>query len=539
MRRLLSIALALCACTSSPVDAPDAAAPEDAAPSIDAYRAPPPMVTIPDGTLLGTARPGYREFLGIPYAAPPVGPLRFRPPQPVTPWTTPRASIRPNACPQNLEGLTYGNEDCLYLNVHTPDPMPASAPVMIWIHGGAFVLGEGVQADRGTYGDLLARDHGVIVVSMNYRLGQLGFLAHPSLDAESTDHVSGNYGFLDQIAAIQWVHDHIAAFGGDPGNVTLVGESAGGMSICGHLTSPLSRGLYQRAIIESGPCGLPMATNTEAEAQGARVVSMLGCTGDVPTCLRAASATTLVATLGASPAIVSTDPMYGTWGPSVDGHVFTSDWITTMRAGEAADVPIQIGWNQDEGRLFVFLAQMSGAPAITDANYRDTVVALIGEAHADEVLARYPSSMFGGDARFAAARAMGDAALACPTRAAAVALRDAGNTVHTYFFTYPDAHFLLTSPFPLGAFHSAEIQFVFGHSMGGTFGADEMALNTAMSGYWTRFASNAGDPNATGSPTWPVYDTTGARLVLDRTITTGVDDYAETCAFWAGIPVGG
>jgi para-nitrobenzyl esterase len=545
MRSLLSSLLALCiaACTTTPVATPDAAIPADDAalpddaPN-DAYVRPSPMVTIADGTIRGTQGTGFRAFLGIPYAAPPVGDRRLRPPAPVTPWTTPLvATRRPTACPQDLRGIAYGGEDCLYLNVHTPDPVPASAPVMVWIHGGAFVLGEGVQADNGTVGDILAREHGVIVVSMNYRLGQLGFLAHPALAAENGGH-SGNYGFLDQVAALQWVHDNIAAFGGDPANVTIFGESAGGMSVCGHLTSTLSQGLFQRAILESGPCGLPMQTSTEADAQGMRFATSLGCTtGDVAACLRAADPGTIVHTLGSSPAIFSVDPMYASWGPTIDGHTFTASWIDAIEAGDAADVPIAVGWNQDEGRLFIALAEMAGDPPITDATYRSTVVGLVGEANADAVIARYPSSMFGGDARLAAARAMGDAGLACPARAAAIALRDAGNEVHTYFFRYPDAHFILGSSFPLGAFHSAEIQFVFGHSVGGAFDTEQMALHDAMSGYWTRFASQNGDPNATGTTTWPAYDTTGARIVFDATVTTGVDDYADTCAFWDTIPL--
>jgi para-nitrobenzyl esterase len=539
MRSSWLLALGLAACTTTPAATPDTGSPpDDAAVPEDAFVAPPPMVTLDDGPVSGTRTAGVRAFLGIPYAAPPVGPLRFRPPSPVTPWTTTLAATRrPRACPQDLRGIAYGEEDCLYLNVHTPDPAPTAAPVMVWIHGGAFVLGEGAQADGGTLGDILAREHGVIVVSMNYRLGQLGFLAHPALDAENGGH-SGNWGFLDQVAALAWVRDNIAAFGGDPGNVTIFGESAGGMSVCGHLTSTSSQGLFQRAIIESGPCGLPMQTNAEAEAQGTRFATMLGCaTSDDAACLRAADANAIVHTLGSSPAIFSTDPMYASWGPTIDGSTFTTDWITAIEAGDAADVPIGIGWNQDEGRLFVALAEMSGSPPITEASYRDAVVDLVGEANADAVLARYPSSMFGGDARLAASRAMGDAGLACPTRAAAIALRDAGNDVRTYFFTYPNARFLLTSSFPLGAFHSAEIQFVFGHPAGGTFDADETALSAAMGGYWTRFASQDGDPNATGSLAWPRYDTTGARIVFDTTITTGVDDYEDTCAFWATIPL--
>lgn len=536
----LTLLLALAACSTPPVAAPDTGGSgDDAAVPADAFVRPAPMVTFEDGTVVGARANGFVNYLGIPYAAPPTGANRFRPPQPVAHWSTPlSATRRPHACVQDLQGVDYGDEDCLYLNVHVPDPMPTSAPVMVWIHGGAFVLGEGIQTDGGTYGDILARDHGVIVVSMNYRLGQLGFLSHPALAAESADHVSGNQGFLDQVQALQWVHDHIAAFGGDPDNVTIFGESAGGMSVCGHLTSSLSAGLYQRAIIESGPCGFPLPTTTEAEAQGMHFAELLGCTtGDVAACMRAADATTILRTYGSSPAVFSTDPQYATWGPSTDGHVFTADWITAMETGDAADVPVAIGWNHDEGTLFIGLAEMNGSPPITTANYRDNVVSLVGEANADAVVARYPPSDFGGDARLAAARAMGDAGLACPTRAAAVALRAAGNVVHTYFFTYPDASFILGSTFPLGAFHSAEIQFVFGHPMGGRFDADAMALHVAMSGYWTRFASQSGDPNTAGSPMWPVYDTAGTRIVLDRTITTNVDDYEDTCAFWETIPL--
>jgi len=307
--------LSMLACSTSPSDTADAASTPDAAPMLDAYRAPSPMITIPDGTIVGTQGMGFRAFLGIPYAAPPTGPLRFRPPQPVTPWSTPLvATRRPHACPQNLEGIAYGQEDCLYLNVHTPDPMPTHAPVMIWIHGGAFVLGEGVQADGGTYGDLLARDHGVIVVSMNYRLGQLGFLAHPALDAESADHVSGNYGFLDQVAAIQWVHDHIAAFGGDPGNVTIFGESAGGMAVNRLMISPAARGLFAKAIVQSGAGRERVATLAAAEKQGEGFARSRGVDAKSSAELRAIPADKIIA---------AGDPStFEGGGPVLEPHTF-------------------------------------------------------------------------------------------------------------------------------------------------------------------------------------------------------------------------
>jgi para-nitrobenzyl esterase len=489
------------------------------------------------GPVVGSRGGGYLAFLGIPYAAPPVGPLRFRPPEPPTPWTEPLyVTRRPSACPQYLSTIRYGREDCLYLNVHTPDPMPENAPVMVWIHGGAFVLGEGAQADMGTYGDLLAREHGVIVVSMNYRLGQLGFLSHPALDAESTEGPSGNYGFLDQVAALAWVRDNIAAFGGDPENVTIFGESAGGMSVCGHLVSPGSAGLFDRAIIQSGPCG-PRPTQTEATAQGVRFAEALGCaTGDVAACLRAADAQTIVDTLGSAPSIVSSDPMYASWGPTIDGRVFPTDWIDAMEAGDVADVPVMVGWNRDEGTIFVALQENAGS-AFTPETYRERVASFVGEASADAVLARYPLSDFGGDARLAASRALGDAGLICPARRAALALR-AHVPTRAYLFAHTGARFQLMADFPLGAFHSAEIQFVFGHPIGGRFSAEQSTLHDTMSGYWARFA-RSGDPNGDGAFAWPAFEASGARVVLDVTVSEDTDDYADVCAFWDGIMVGG
>ena len=531
---LLLFVVSLAGCGSSPIAA-DAAVIDaeviDAA-SDDAAGAPAPTATTTFGPVIGTRMGGVAAFLGIPYAAPPVGDLRWRPPSPPIPWTVPLESRRPSACPQFVSGLRLGREDCLYVNVHRPDPMPDHAPVMVWIHGGGFTLGEGVQTDGGTVGDVLARETGVVVVSMNYRLG---FLAHAALDGESADHVSGNYGFLDQVAALEWVRDNAAAFGGDPANVTIFGESAGGVSVCGHLIARESRGLFHQAIIESGPCAGTRMTLTAAEAQGARFATLLGCTsGDVPACMRAATESAVLEALAPSPAIVGTGPDFGSWGPIIDGHVFSVPWMQAIAAGDVADVPVIAGWNRDEGTIFIVLMEASGSPPITAANYRDSVLSFTGAAHADAIVARYPPSNFGGDARLAAARALGDGGLLCPSRATAIAL-GAHVPVRSYLFTYPDARFLLGASFPLGAFHMAEVQFVFGHPVGRVYPADGEALHHEMAGYWTRFASNHGDPNGAGAVAWPLFDVSLIRLGLDRTVAVSADDLGATCEFWRGI----
>jgi para-nitrobenzyl esterase len=533
------VALASLGCPAAPTP-DDAAVSADApaasdAPADDAFMVPPPTVMTESGPVAGTRASGYRAFLGIPYASPPVGDLRFRPPVAPPAWTEPLyVTRRPQACPQQLAGVRYGREDCLYLNVHTPDPAPEGAPVMVWIHGGGFVLGEGAGTDSGTFGDILAREQGVIVVSMNYRLGQLGFLSHPALDAESTDGISGNYGFLDQVAALEWVRDNIAAFGGDPDSVTIFGESAGGASVCGHLVSPRSAGLFDRAIIQSGPCGA-IPTQAEATEKGLRFAELLGCAGTDPlACMRAADAATVVDTYGAAPALFSSDPMYTRWGPSLDGEVFPTQVIDALEAGELADVPVMVGWNRDEGTIFIALMERSGVDLSTEAAYRETVAGFVGDANADAVLARYPASAFGGDARQAASRAFGDAGLTCGARRAARAIRAAGRTTYAYFFTYPGARFQLTADFPLGAFHSAEIQFVFGHGIGG-FTAEQEDLSDILAGYWARFA-RTGDPNGADTFPWPRYDDTDARVTLDLEVSASTEDYEETCAFWAGVP---
>ncbi|HEY5014600.1 MAG TPA: carboxylesterase family protein, partial [Acidimicrobiia bacterium] len=251
----------------------------------------PLRVQTPAGAVHGSTVDGVRRFTAIPYAAPPIGPNRWRAPQPVAPWSGQRDSTKPApVCPQILPVVNQvqGQEDCLYLNVFAPKVPPTRlAPVMVWIHGGGFTVGSGNDNDPSR---LVARA-GVVAVTINYRLGPFGFLAHRKLAAADPNHAVGNMGFEDQLAALHWVQRSIAAFGGDARNVTIFGESAGGMSVCDHILSPRSRGLFAKAIMESGPCGNAGLKVGPAFAQGDTFATRLGCAGapDALGCLRGRS----------------------------------------------------------------------------------------------------------------------------------------------------------------------------------------------------------------------------------------------------------
>ena len=347
--------------TACDADAPSSDAGADAS-ADDA--GPPPAAPTADtalGPLEGLRGPGYQAFLGVPYAKPPVGALRWAPPEPPEAWTEPRSATgRPPRCVQRALGLDLASqEDCLYLNVHTPDPRPEDAPVMVWLHGGAFLFGEGLQTDEGTAGDLLAATHGVVVVSLNYRLGPYGFLAHPALTAERG--ASGNYGLMDQRLALEWVRDNIAAFGGDPDDVTIFGESAGGLSVCAHLISPESEGLFHRAISQSGLCDSALDDLSDAEAAGERFADALSCAD--AECLRAASVDEITTADGAGSDPFGEVGAERAWWPIVDGAVLEGDFRTEVERGAFVNVPTVVGWNADEGTLFVMLAEQAGQVA--------------------------------------------------------------------------------------------------------------------------------------------------------------------------------
>ena len=271
-----------------------------------------PVALTDRGPVRGVDTAGGREFLGIPYAAPPVGDLRWRAPRPPAPWVLPRdASQFAPHCSQVASpfGVASASEDCLYLNVYAPGDALFGHPVMVYIHGGAFQTGE-----SDDYGPHKLVDQGIVVVTINYRLGSLGFFADPTLTAESPEGTSGNYGVMDQQEALRWVRRNIVAFGGDPNNVTIFGESAGGASVHTHLASPKSRGLFQRAIAESGAYTLTQPTLAAAEAEGTAFATAVGCPGQDAACLRAVP----VATLLANQSLSATAYL-----PNVDGTILT------------------------------------------------------------------------------------------------------------------------------------------------------------------------------------------------------------------------
>jgi len=506
------------------------------------------IVMTDKGPVRGFRRDGARSFLGIPYAAPPVGDLRWRPPVPHAAWTGVRAVNKGGAvCPQTLPivNLSTGNEDCLFVNVHTPDPPPSiPAPVMVWVHGGGFTVGDGLQTSGlantgGTDGGIIARNTGVVVVSFNYRLGQFGFLAHSSLTKEDLSHPSsGNYGIEDQIAALHWVQTNIAAFGGDPKNVTIFGESAGGMSVCAHLVSPLSQGLFQRAIIESGPCLHPLSTLVAAEAQGAVFASLLGCDGaaDVLACMRAKSAQDIKSTLPPAADFVFSEGQTGYWAPNLDQYIYERQIKDAFAQGAFNQAPVMVGSNKDEGTLFVAMTQdLSGTPLTAD-EYPDRLKYLLGsDSLVTAVAEHYPLANYATPGA-ALAAAFGDGFLACPTIDIG-ALVSAYVPTYLYQFEYPHAHFTLAMPVDMGAFHSAEVQFVFQRPAGLTpvpFTTAERDLSSQMMGYWTRFATTA-DPNGDGALAWPRYDDARPHLVFDTPITESSDAKGEACGFWSGL----
>ncbi|GAA3439134.1 carboxylesterase/lipase family protein [Kutzneria kofuensis] len=472
----------------------------------------PALVTTTDGPVHGTVGADYRSFQGIPYAAPPVGALRWRPPAPVQPWTQPRDATKPgNACPQ-APGEPRTDEDCLYLDVTTPRHDTGRLPVMVWIHGGSFIAGAGTDIDARSFAD---KAH-AIVVTINYRLGVLGFLAHPALDAESGDQ-SGDYGIQDQQAALRWVKANAAAFGGDPGNVTLFGQSAGGASVCMNLASPGAAGLFERAITESGGCVAPQPDKTIAERNGAALATQLGCT-DLD-CLRGKTPEQLLAAANAIPY----SPTYS-WHPVWGGSVIPVKPAVAFYNGQFNRVPLLVSSNRDESTILIAQQYPNG---ITEQQY-EQLQATVFKADAAQVLAHYPG---GDNPTLAFARSTTDWFFSCTSLATD---QFASGFVPTYADEFADE----TAPgdpyplYPLGAYHGSELQYLFG----GTLSPAQQALADRMIGYWSRFAWT-GDPNGPGLPTWPRFHP-GDRIVpafapgRSMTVDLGTE---HQCDFWNGL----
>jgi para-nitrobenzyl esterase len=490
-------------------------------PSGDAGASVAPLtVTTRSGSVRGALDGTTRVFLGIPYAAPPVGHKRWRAPAPVAPWSDVRdATLPPKFCPQRTTGIgayhVRADEDCLTVNVWSPETLPARPlPVMVWIHPGAFVFGSG--AEDFYSGRDLSRAGNVVVVTLNYRLGALGFLVHEALDGESPDNPrSGNYGFLDQQAALRWVRDNIAAFGGDPHDVTLFSESAGGHSTCGHLIAPGSRGLFRRAISESGLCSRWITPSIDVEyAHGDSLASGLGCADGASAleCLRGKSPEAIIDVFqnaprqpggilfqGAALAQGRMSPAGAqAWRPVVDGHVIPKHYD----ALDVRDTPVPfvMGTNADEHTLFV--SPLLGGSALTTLAELELVLSnAFGSDRVPEVLAVYPEADYPTPNE--RLNAIGnDAFFACAARRIVRRAAQVGRSAYLYVFSHRPEGALAPE---LGSFHAAEFPFIFDRSMPlVAIQPSERPLVELMQGYWTRFA-RTGNPNDPGSAFWPRY----------------------------------
>jgi para-nitrobenzyl esterase len=471
----------------------------------------PPRASLGQATYEGGWSAQIATFKGIPYAKPPVGELRWKPPVPNEPSGTQAATRYSAQCMQTDRLHTWtkniakvfgtenkvppisltNSEDCLYLNIWTPK-LSGAAPVMVWIHGGSNISGSGSEA---LYDGTELAKKGVVVVSINYRLGMFGFMVHPALVAESPHQSAGNYAILDQMEALRWVRKNIAAFGGDSKRVTVFGESAGSIDLVHLMASPMSKGLFDRAIAESGSPMARMPNVQSAGALGRMFAKALNVdsTGDVLAALRAKPAAEILAAQDDFPAIVLAA------GPVVDGWVFTDMTARIFERGEQADVPMIIGSN-----AFEMTTLRSYVPRFprTVAGYRQWVGGTLGSA-TDAVLAHYtPAS----DAAVeeTALHLLTELFMTCPVRIAARAMQRAGRKTYRYYFTR-----IMPGGESLGAYHGSEIGYVFGTKLSWlpTSPADER-LSQTMMGYWTRFAAT-GDPNGAGAPMWPALD--GAR----------------------------
>lgn len=479
-----------------------------------------------EGTTSADGR--VRVFKGIPFAAPPVGEARWKAPAPAAPWTAVKTTVAFG--PRCAQGSLFSDmifrdemsEDCLYLNVWTPAAGDgAKLPVMFWIHGGGFQAGSASEPRQD--GEQLARK-GVVVVSANHRLGVFGFLAHAELTKESGRNASGNYGLLDQVAALQWVRDNIGAFGGDPGNVTIFGESAGSFAVSALVVSPLAKGLIHRAIGESGAFftlgggGMRTQPRAAAEEQGATFATGLGAAD--------------IAALRAKPTDdVLKAALKGQWfSPIIDGHVLPKTAAEIYAAGEHNKVPLLAGWNADEIRSSVTLAKQKP----TAASFAEQTRKRFGAA-ADAILTVYPATS-DAEAIESAAALASDTFIGYSTWKWIQVHAATGAPVYRFSFDrkIPIApgtmvNGTVATSADIGARHAGEIEYVFGTLDSVpkvTWPSEDRTLSDQMMSYWSNFA-RAGNPNGKGLPPWPVYNAaTGEGVLhLDTTIAAKKDAF--------------
>jgi para-nitrobenzyl esterase len=518
---LLTLAALLAAACAEPEQRPRAPTPPRK----------PPTASVDGGEVRGTAEDGLFVFKGIPFAAPPVGARRWRAPQPVQPWEGVRAATAfgPNPAQPAAPGSDAPgySEDCLYLNVWRPaSSVDEPLPVMVWIYGGGLVRGGASDYP----GEFLARQ-GLVVVTFNYRLGRLGFFAHPALARESPAEVRGNYGYMDQIAALQWVQRNIAAFGGDPERVTIAGESAGGGSVLVLLTSPLARGLFRGAILESAGIpsaragASPMRPLAAAETIALEYARGLGIEGDDEAALealRALPTATLVGDLeGTVLSILGGPEVPGLAHSIIDGRLVAETPEAALRGGRQARVPVITGANDadlamsparhKEPLLALFGPLEPQARQLYDPRGQRTLAQLVDAVVSDEVMVE-------------------------PSRHLAEEMTRAGQPAWYYRFSYVAE--LQRAEVP-GALHATEIMYAFdavSALMPGKATRSDVDMGRTLSGYWVDFVKS-GDPNGGGRPEWPPYDP-AAREVLDLGsygVRHGPDPLRERLDLWRAV----
>lgn len=473
------------------------------------------------------------RFSGIPYAAPPTGENRWTAPRPPRPWPGVRDAkspgpvcAQPRFDPRIMDYAVVGEEDCLSVNVVAParPRRHGRLPVLVWFHGGNFRTGAGSEYD----GARMAARGDVIVVTVNYRLGSLGFLSTRDLDSEGT--VSGGYGLLDQAEALRWVRRNAAAFGGNGRLVTVAGQSAGARAVCAHLAAPSSGGLFERAIVQSGACALPVMTKAEAERKGARAIADVGCAdaADPKACLRRAPVEDLVLVNAREQLPVTAERRDDPWGPVAGTRYLPRQPIDTLRTGAAAGIPLLIGSTHDEMRPFV----LNRHPDLTVGEYADKIRATFG-ADADAVLKRYPAERYPSPtlALAAVVTDWGGGIGSCPVLETA---RTASR--HAPVYTYE----LLDGVEPYGAYHGWDLPFLWQTSIPLSQYPDyadmtpgQQRLSDAMIDYWTAFAHH-GRPGSRGLPRWErthPSSTTALGLAVEA-IAPAPFASDHNCGFW-------
>jgi para-nitrobenzyl esterase len=473
-----------------------------------------PTATVEQGVLSGVEVGSIDEFLGVRYATPPVGDLRWRPPQPVSRGQQQLDATQfGNSCAQGQSpwGTPSSSEDCLFLNIYVSAAARGSQlweqklPVMVWIHGGGFTGGNGGAYDPTE----LVQEGNVIVVTINYRLGALGLFAHPALDAEN--HLTANYALMDQQLALKWLRRNIQGFGGDSDNITIFGESAGGISIYAHLTSPLASGLFQKAIIESG--APDYITLQQSETDGVTLAEKVGCDHgsqkQIAACLRAVPVSDLLTNQATET------------GAIIDGKLLTEAPADALASGDFNRVPIINGTNHDEFRLVIaFSFDLAGAP-LQASGYQAALETFgsflpgTGYPASDipAIIQQYPLSAYASP-DLAAAQVITDGTISCPAFEMD-RLLSALVPVWAYEFSDENAPSIVAPPvsFPYGAAHFSELQYLFNMSaltIPGTppLSPAQLELGTRMKRYWTAFATN-GDPNSLNNvPRWRTFDQT-------------------------------